>query len=133
MVQLNPPLSAPALLANLAGFTGTQGFYRHFLLVLLTDGTKYLAEKAECFWLMDIIASVQSANFRAKADGLQTWTVTVRSNDSASVVCAAGGVEIYRQEVPMTDFILGREEPFKLYVGPHSDGRHLVICLPSEN
>jgi hypothetical protein len=38
-------------------FTGMAKYYRISRRHLLTDGTKYLAEQAACFWLMDAIAS----------------------------------------------------------------------------
>ena len=43
--------------AQLSYFTGTEKYYRISRRHLLTDGTKYLAEEAECFWMMDAIAS----------------------------------------------------------------------------
>lgn len=42
---------------DLSGFTGTEFYYRYTGRALLTDGTAYLAKEAECFWLMDVIAS----------------------------------------------------------------------------
>ena len=42
---------------QLTQFIGTTGYYRISRRHLLTDGTKYLAEEAECFWMMDAIAS----------------------------------------------------------------------------
>lgn len=42
------------LVSDLAQFTGTNGYYRMYANFYLTDGTKYLAEKAECFWLFDL-------------------------------------------------------------------------------
>ena len=43
--------------ADLAQFTGTERYYRLNRKCLLTDGTKYLAEAAGAFWLMDAAAS----------------------------------------------------------------------------
>jgi hypothetical protein len=42
---------------QLSQFTGTAKYYRISRRHLLTEGTKYLAEKAACFWLMNAIAS----------------------------------------------------------------------------
>ena len=33
-------------------FTGTERYFRVRRRHLLTEGTKYLAEEAECFWMM---------------------------------------------------------------------------------
>ena len=43
--------------AELAQFYGSMNYYRLHKRTLLTDGTKYLADKASCYWLMDAIAS----------------------------------------------------------------------------
>ena len=45
---------------NLDCFTGTENYYRWSVLfpdVVLTDGAKYLAEAADAYWLMDLLAS----------------------------------------------------------------------------
>jgi hypothetical protein len=51
--ELNPDL----LLSNLAQFTGTTQYYQITARTVLTDGAKYLADAAGCYWLMDAIAS----------------------------------------------------------------------------
>ena len=43
-------------LQTLNQFTGTTQYRRIGLRHLLTDGTYYLAEQAECYWLMGEIA-----------------------------------------------------------------------------
>ncbi len=50
--------------SRLSLFTGTEHYYRISRRHLLTDGTKYLAEEAECFWMMDAIASHLSESTR---------------------------------------------------------------------
>ena len=57
---------------ELTQFIGTTGYYRISRRHLLTDGTKYLAEEAECFWMMDAIASHLSEI------GTEDWFVQVR-------------------------------------------------------
>jgi hypothetical protein len=49
--------STQNLQSELSQFFGTEKFYRITKRHLLTDGTKYLAEQAKCFWLMDAISS----------------------------------------------------------------------------
>jgi hypothetical protein len=58
--------------SQLSHFTGTERYYRISRRHLLTDGTKYLAEEAECFWMMDAIASHLSEI------GTDNWFVQVR-------------------------------------------------------
>jgi hypothetical protein len=57
---------------QLSHFTGTGRYYRISRRHLLTDGTKYLADEAECFWMMDAIASHLSEI------GTDDWFVQVR-------------------------------------------------------
>ena len=44
-------------LSILTEFTDTERYYRISRRHLLTDCTKYLADHAQCFWMMDAIAS----------------------------------------------------------------------------
>jgi hypothetical protein len=58
---------------ELRQFTGTENYYRHSLSgTLYTDGIKYLAEKAGAYWLIDAIASYQTATFRER-NPFQVW------------------------------------------------------------
>lgn len=48
------------LLTELRHFYCTQNYYRHWLKCLVyTDGVKFLADEANCYWLVDAIASHQ--------------------------------------------------------------------------
>ena len=44
-------------ISDLSGFTGTECYYKYMFGVVITDGVRYVAEKAGCFWLLDLIAS----------------------------------------------------------------------------
>lgn len=71
----------------LTEFTGTERYYRISRRHLLTDGTKYLAEQAECFWMMDAIAS------HLMKIGTADWFVVVRikvENSTALMVYEDG-------------------------------------------
>jgi len=117
MKKLNP--------AQLSQFTGTEKYYRISRRHLLTDGTKYLAEKAECFWMMDAIAS------HLGEIGTGDWFVQVRmtvtSNRATMIYEDGNGNEHARQEIPYTDFPM---QSISLYAC--WDGEHWVIMLPSE-
>jgi len=43
--------------SSLAQFTGTLEYHRIGRRHLLTDGTRYLSERAQCWWIMDAVAS----------------------------------------------------------------------------
>ncbi len=109
----------------LAHFTGTARYYRIGRRHLLTDGTKYLAEEAECFWMMDAIAS------HVSEIGTQDWFVQVKvqvHDSQATMIYDDGnGNELARQEIPYTDFPM---EAVSLYAC--WDGEYWVIMLPSE-
>lgn len=47
------------LRADLVAFIGTENWHRHTLNrhMLVTDGVKYFAETAGCYWFLDIVAT----------------------------------------------------------------------------
>jgi hypothetical protein len=106
-------------------FTGTERYYRISRQHLLTDGTKYLAENAECFWIMDAIAS------HLCEIGTADWFVLVRmavTQGRAVMFYEDGnGNEHARQEIPYTDLPLAAITLYACW-----DGEHWVIMLPSE-
>ena len=106
-------------------FTGTQNYYRISRRHLLTDGTKYLAEHAECYWMMDAIASHLSEI------GTADWLVVVKTivrNSAALMIYGDGNDhEHARQEIPYTDFPLPEITLYACW-----DGEHWVIMLPNE-
>lgn len=59
-------------LSNLLSFTGTTRYYQFTRRHLLTDGTKYLADTAGAYWLMDAAAS------HLDEIGTQDWFVLIR-------------------------------------------------------
>jgi len=123
------------ILTNLAYMTGTEGFTRWsplFRKHVLSDGVKYLAEAAECYWLMDAIASYHADCMKDEMlRDIQIWTLTVHSRGQATLLCLRDTDDIaFRQEYTATDFPL---DSIKLYCAPAGDGIHYVIMLPSEN
>ena len=106
-------------------FTGTQKYYRISRRHLLTEGTKYLAEQAACFWLMDAIASHLSEI------GTEEWFVVVKTTvkrTSAVMVYEDGnGNELARQEIAYTDLPIDHIPLYACW-----DGEHWVIMLPGE-
>lgn len=119
------PSRSSALLEELAQFTGTSSYTRITRRHLLTDGARYLADHAECYWLMDAVAS------HLDEIGTQDWFVLVRlelEGSMATVVYEDGnGHEHARQAIPYTDFSL---EQIRLYAC--WDTEHWIIMLPGE-
>ena len=112
-------------LGSLTEFTGTDRYYRISRRHLLTDGTKFLADQARCYWMMDAIAS------HLIEIGTADWFVVVKtkaSDSKALMVYEDGnGHEHARQEIPYTDFPLAEITLYACW-----DGEHWVIMLPSE-
>ena len=116
--------STQNLQSELSQFIGTEKYYRITQRHLLTDGTKYLAEQAKCFWLFDAIASHLPKYFN---DYFCVARLTVKDS-SAELVIDDGNDNVYaRQKIEYTDFPLSE---IKLYC--QFDGENWVIMLTSE-
>jgi hypothetical protein len=117
--------------AALTHFSGTDNYYPHFLRQFLyTDGVAYLAEAAQCHWLLDVIGSYQPG-IKAGTDTMlhefQIWRLR------ADIEKHTGLVECLRdtgpddvalsQEIEFTDFPLPE---ISLYL------ENGVLCLPGE-
>jgi predicted glutamine amidotransferase len=99
---------------DLSGFTGTEQYhYLNFMKNLkFTDGWAYLAKELGCFWLADIVASVQNLKKIRENNSFIVWRIEVK--DSEAVVSAYTDCEedgsyspskrLYKQKVMYTDF-----------------------------
>jgi hypothetical protein len=116
------------ILAGLAQCTGTHEYHRFSILfknLVITDGVKFLADNAGCYWLLDILGSYQSKPL-VRAEPFQTWkfdrkSMMVRATDGNDKKLAA-------QKIPYSDFPLSE---ISLFVIDNGDG-FKVILLPSE-
>ena len=115
------PLDPPTL----AQFTGTAQYWRVARQFAITDGVKYLAETAACFWLIDAAIS------HLLEIGTLAWFVLVRtevSGSSAVMIYEDGnGLEHARQAIPYTDLQLPSVNLYAVW-----DSQRWVIMLPSE-
>jgi hypothetical protein len=101
--------TAVALEADLAQFCGTDNWWRHWTRrITYTDGVKFLAEKAGAYWLIDLVASYQTA--RLRREEFQIWTLTVdRQRTPPAVTTCQSDTDkplLVRQEIEHTDFPL---------------------------
>ena len=94
-------------------FTGTTAYYRYsplFPYFILTDGTHYLAEKGECYWLMDKIAALQmhpTIKECRELQHIQFWKLVVHEDRSATLTCEKDDREVaYEESIKYTDFAL---------------------------
>ena len=114
---------APLSAHELAQFTGTEHYYAHALSrIKYTDGVKFLAERAACYWLIDKIGLSQ----RKRAligQFFQVWKLTAEGS-RATLVCDDGnGNVLLTEKIPFTDFPLPE---IKLWFTDN------VLILPSE-
>ena len=105
---------------NLSQFTGTEGYtYLNFLKNLkFTDGWVYLTKEANCYWLADIMASVQHLPKIKQDAEFIIWRIDVTG--SSAIVSAYSDCEedgsylqkslLYHQKINYTDFPEGTFE-----------------------
>ena len=108
----------------LSMFSGSDVIHRHGR-IFYTDGIEYLAETAQCYWLLDLVASYQSG--RMLRQEFQVWKLTVdlkKGKVKAVVTCDDGnGNLLIKQKIQFTDFPL---KEIKMYY------ENNTLCLPSE-
>jgi hypothetical protein len=127
------PLTAGQLQENLAQFTGTEHYYRFWYGIrYLTDGVKYLADSAACYWLVDAIGSYQpelAEHQDARLHDVQFWTLKVNDDHSAVLTCVADGNEppAITQAIEYTDFPLP-----EIDIWVQRSGEDMFALLPSE-
>ena len=106
-------------------FYGSATLYKHWLGLNYTEGMQYLAEEANCYWLLDAIASRQTNQFLSnlKLREFQIWNLQVQNNSGVLICEWDTNQEVLRQEIEYTDFPLSH---IKLYLVEK------VLMLPNE-
>lgn len=126
-------LDQEQLRANLAQFTGTSTWFRFNVgpatLGLYTEGIQYLAENAECYWLLEEIFFTQAVE-KVKEEPFQVWELGVDLETKTAVLACEDGShgELHKKELPYTTFPL---EEISLWV--EYNGSTPVLLLPSEH
>ncbi len=72
---------------ELEQFHGTTRYYRNFTGLLFTDGIKYLADRPDCYWLIDLVGSYQP---QLEDIRFQLWEVEVVEQMSGLVTVRDG-------------------------------------------
>jgi hypothetical protein len=95
------------LLLGLAMHTGSETWFRHWSgRFVYTEGVQYLAEKANGYWLIDLIASWCGRD-TIRHEPFVFWKLTVKADRSATAVAENGNDrELARQDIAWTDFPL---------------------------
>src|SRR5690606_35316910 len=124
---------------QLSQFSGSELFYRHPLnrKLVYTEGVRFLAEKAEAFWLIDAIASYfgspemdHSIALDERLESMEFWHLQVNDVGNAKLTARADKdvVPFIVQSLPFTDFPLPE---FDIWAG--FNGEFWTLYLPSEH
>lgn len=113
------------LLNQLDQFTGTEYYYPLWPKVMLTDGTKYLAETVGCYWLMDAIAS--HVLHLPKKETFAGCKLVKAKQGAELVIDDGNGNVLAKQHIRYTDFPL---HSIRLYACWGEE--RWIIMLPSE-
>ena len=114
--------SKQAIAKELTHFTGTTQYYRYspglFPTFYLTDGTHYVAESCEAYWLFDYIASHQINSVirkHPKLQQLQFRKLTVQDS-KGFIICEWDTDQVvFSETIQFTDFPL---DSIRLWVAP---------------
>lgn len=107
-------------------FTGTESYYRFGLTPdVLTDGARYVAEKAGAYWLMDeIVLNLRQLHY-------SDWfaVATLKVSDGSAVLTIDDGNDnvIFTKDIPYTDF---PDPEIKLFAARQDN--FWVLMVPSE-
>ena len=106
-------LTPEQLEAALGGFIGPEHWFRTHPNVLITEGVKFLCDQAQCYWLIDCIASYQTIP-RVVREEFQMMELTVDLEQYTGIIVVTDGNdnELFRQDLEYTNFPLPR---VKLY------------------
>jgi hypothetical protein len=131
-------LTAEQLKTELSQFNGTENYYKHSLGFSYTDGINFLAENAECYWLLDAIGSYQhKLRLNPMLRDFQLWLLVVgdshefikpETESMAVLTCwedtpVLGVKPAVSQEFLFTDFPMSE---IKIYL------ENKVLLLPDE-
>jgi hypothetical protein len=85
---------------------GTTKYTKHWLGYLMTDGIVALAEAADCFWLLDAIASYRHNKNLSK--DFQSWKLKVDTENKTATLTGTNGNDkaIVSQDIEYTTFPL---------------------------
>lgn len=117
-------------LDNLDHFIGSESFYRYSPLfpMVLTEGAKYLADNADCYWLFDVVGSVLYPRILRGNRFLLARIKKFKTSRGAKFELEDGnGKRLYVQRIDYTDFPL---DSYEFYVV--GNGTYWTAMLKSE-
>jgi hypothetical protein len=125
---------------DLRKFTGTENYYRHWMRkIIFTDGIKAMADMCNAYWLIDLIASYQTADLMKKCEGFQIWILKriadpeIPGRFGFEATCWKDVGNNNKPKVTQigeyTDFPL---DEIRIYVAPGGPNGEIVAFLTSE-
>lgn len=94
--------------SDLSEFTGTINYYKQFTRLLITDGVHYLAENAQCWWLIDAIGSYYITKIKRDEylNSFCIWKFTKQPDGKWLLSCQGDSEEpnAIEQTIEFTDF-----------------------------
>ena len=98
---------AQSIESELAGFTGTENYYRNWTGLTYTDGIRCMAGQYKAYWLIDLVGSYRDIAARP----FMVWTVDVKGGKAVVTALEDTGMKpAVTQKIPYTDFPEGRFE-----------------------
>lgn len=124
--QQNTSTIKNEIINNLRYFSGSEIYYTHrtfgYGFSALTEGTKYLRDACNCYWLFDLILSHQ---YKLREEQFQQWELCQAKGGTWVITCTDGNHKtLVSQDIKFSDFPLNGIVLWKI------EGN--VICLPSE-
>jgi hypothetical protein len=120
-------------LEQLEQFTGSEYFFSHWgnSNMVYTEGIKYLAEKANCYWLIDEIALVLLPRLLLEyKDWFYSIELKAYAENSAIIKVGDGNNKThFKHKINWTDFPV-LEKPVQLYLCDSSN--NYCLMLPRE-
>ena len=119
----NTRIDPAQLRADLSQFTGTEQWYRHGInrRMLFTDGVKYFAEQAGCYWFLDIIATEVFSLLREQP--FLVITMDVDDGEADIFVDDGNGNVVWKRHINFTD---APDGDWRFYLTDN------VLMVPSE-
>lgn len=113
-------VEAEILLNELSNFTGTENYYKASVLsnLKLTDGMQHLRERADCYWLVTIVESVQHLDKIKANKEFILWRIEVKGKGFVVSAYRDSPLSkenlLYTQEGEYTDFPLKEYEFYQV-------------------
>jgi hypothetical protein len=117
MIDQLKQIEQQKVLNDLAYYTCTNQYHRFSILFkeVLTDGIKYLCDTLQCYWLMDIVGSVQYMPKIKANNSFIVWKIKVNEDKSFNVSAYSDSPFnkenlLYSQDGKYTDFLFNEFE-----------------------